>query len=668
MCLRNTWAFYNPGQIHHLFWRNKLKKFIAIPILLVSLVFALACGGDDEASNGRTITGAIDSGVVSDTTNIGVQATDDSGTSFKGTITAGSNGEDHTYSISGLSDGVAYTVSVFRSVGLSKVTLLETVVTASSSTGTLALSSKARYKRQANMVTTYISKKYAASRTTDSSVTLSSVVTTVFGSSSVSLDTVVSEGGSITVAGSAAVIQDAVAATAITQLTFATVAAVSMSDTNLSSQSSTFSSFASTLATATTQAAVTGSISSLGTLVSSAGSNFATLAASADATATTLFAAGGSIATQLTSLTLDTLAVTVNAAANSRALAAGATLPSSFLTTLASAATITASAIQSQAVSLAVAQASNLGQSASELENQVNNPTTGGSTTTVTISSFELASASYGSRSGNDFTVNTLAPIFKVVFSSAVTSPSSVIDVTLTNSATSASQNFTTASSYLNTIASSDNKTHYIMVKKSSSAGFTDSQGLRPGTAYTYAITAKTGYALSFSGRSENGTITTEDVTFTLPFDGSSANQSLVNISDSSTYNGLNASSNQTFYVNVKSGWKVQYTTSNTTTYGIFGGSGVLNATLSVDGATASAVALTGTNLTVHDINDSSSTGWTDAFGVTLASSVISASKTYTIAITSNGSGPVYTTDGGTNSGALSASSYPASIIAETAP
>ena len=655
------------------------------------MVVAVACGGSGSG-NTRSIAGAIDSSVLSKSTltsgTYEVWA-EQAGTKVKkGVISvASSSSEDSTYSVDGLTDGVTYEIVVYRVVGFDRISVMSTVATASSTSGSLTKASglgKVSYKRQINMVSTYVTKKYVVAKASSSSVTLSSITTTVFGSSSVSLDTVVSVNGQLaTTAGIGLAIVDSVATAAVSQLTFATVAMASMSATSAASQASTFASFASTMSTATTTTSILSATASSMTgfinaaVASTSVAAFTALAQSADKIATASFAtAGTNFVTAMTSITTASTTVFANVLATSFSLniavasvAGGsfsASVTTAFFVNMGNGLGVSAANLQTQASVLANTAGAGAGLPTATINIGVQfaadptaPPPPGGVKTDIKITSFGLAHATaYGITSGNAFIVNTLSPVFKLVASTTLpATATSLVDVTVTNMTTGASQVLSAMSTKVTSVQTTDNTTAYLMVYKSGAVASTASTELQPGTTYKYVITAKTNVQYSISAASSSvpmsGTITTTDITFTLPFTGTgSGNYSLVNLTGTSSFKGVPASTALSFWVASKN--YIQYLPSSTSTYGIIGSSG--NITVTLNGS--SSVAASGNTLTIANISTGTTAGWAKGFKITLAASQLTTGSQYIgLAFKSGGNVNYTVADDGTSDGSYSTSS-----------
>ncbi len=170
---------------------------------------------------------------------------------------------------------------------------------------------------------------------------------------------------------------------------------------------------------------------------------------------------------------------------------------------------------------------------------------------TIAASSFELAHSTYGYRSGDNFVVNSLAPVFVVQL--ALPLPSSFSNlVTLKIVHSDATGGLAVSESsvtqYVRQVDASSTAI-YLMVLKAASATITRPGELAPGHIYGYTITPKSGYILNFRGSavsSISGSITTRNVTFTYPVT-SSTTDSMVDLGFS-TFRGL-ASTTPSFLV-----------------------------------------------------------------------------------------------------------------------
>ncbi len=328
---------------------------------MLSAVFAIACGSSTGDSNARAITGSVDSSVLSASQiasgEYEVWATLNGQYLKKGTLSSPAGSEDSIYTVDGLLDGTTYTISLVRVSGSTKVAVLQTVVQASSSTGTLAKAGreKVRRKRQMNVATTYVAQRYTA---TNASVT--SIIASIFGSStSVSLDNLVMEKGALTNAsGTGISFADPVARAAVSQLTVATAVSVAMTSTDLASNATKIKDFITAVSSATTLTTlVTQSKDYLSPLVKTAvagssAASFSTVLAAVDKYTAAALSSGGSISTTIANMSVRTLSVAALAVETMTATVTGASVPTTYTTTLASASGISSTTLQTQSSSL----------------------------------------------------------------------------------------------------------------------------------------------------------------------------------------------------------------------------------------------------------------------------------------------------------------------------
>ncbi len=485
------------------------KPGALIVTALVSLlaVFSLACGS--SGGNARSISGTIDSSVISsDTGDYEIWATKGGSYLKQGTLSISETG-DSSYTIDGLVDGQVYKVELVRAVSGDKVPVLSTVVVASSTSGTVSAgSSKARQAaragvRQMNVLTTYIANSILA-ETADA---ISSALTSVIGAG-YSIDDLSMSGGQISVGVTKVVVSSPLARIAMTQVTLSVAATVTMTSANVASSSVALKSFLRSVSTATTVENIVSAVntgSALKNIIEAASTAFATALVRIDTVTATVLARNSSVSVT------NILAAVSNASLDSF-LADSGTI---YLRT-GTAAGITVDV----RIYLSV-----LPLSTAELDSAVNNAIEGdaatSSGTTVVVSSFTLANSNYGSKmvNTNNFKINTLAPVFKVVLSSALTTTfDNLVTVSIT-SPTGSISNTTLSATAAPVTSVADGKIYYLFVKKSSSTTLGDNE-LNPGTAYSYSIAPKSGVTLyynSASSASVTGTITTDDLTVTYP-------------------------------------------------------------------------------------------------------------------------------------------------------
>ena len=179
-------------------------------------------------------------------------------------------------------------------------------------------------------------------------------------------------------------------------------------------------------------------------------------------------------------------------------------------------------------------------------------------TTILSVKSFSLANSTYGTQNGNDFVLHSLAPVFKIEMNSAMTkSLTNAVNIFINHG--SNSRLLTTG----NVTVSDDDDLNFYILGHNSGALKTDSSfELAPGELYTYTIEANPAFALQLdSGVSSSGNFKVADVTFTIPFENFSFNQSQVALN--SVYKGLSA---QNTLLQVNTTYPIQYSSSSSTT------------------------------------------------------------------------------------------------------
>ncbi|MBF0196737.1 MAG: hypothetical protein HQL32_03470 [Planctomycetes bacterium] len=438
-----------------------MKKISLLGLLVLGLVLSIACGGggDDVA---RSIQGGIDSSVVDSSDGLEVWALDKDGRQVrKGTIIPAADGvdEDMGYEISGLLDNYEYTVVLYKVYdGVNKLELLSTVVTTSAETSSgLA---KPKWKRQMNTMTTYISRKYRAARAASPTtvVLLTTVIAEVIPAGA-DLDSLASEGGVVTVGGSAAVLSP-VAEQAIFVMNITVASVVSM-----------------------TNDAIAAAITSINAVVATISS-----AKTAD-----------DVLTSAVTASLDT----VTKAADQTVLAEKIAEVDTGI-----------SDIDQVLENIESGDTEALADAAEDAAD-----TNSGETPDVDVAASFSIDAAYGTVVGDNFTISTLNPVFKVSLTAALDAVfTNVVSITFTNNTSNETVSLDTAlGTKLTTLKSTDGKTVYVMVMaKDTELG--TSGWLQPGTTYSYAITEKSGYDLALTGGDQAGTITTKAVTCTLPY------------------------------------------------------------------------------------------------------------------------------------------------------
>jgi hypothetical protein len=140
--------------------------------------------------------------------------------------------------------------------------------------------------------------------------------------------------------------------------------------------------------------------------------------------------------------------------------------------------------------------------------------------TSYQIDTFALAHPTYGTLSGNDFSLNTLAPVFKIVMAQEVPRDiSPILDLSITDPDTGVGYQLDKVQNKLILSPQADNKTFFISVRKSSLLSL-GADELKPGRNYKYSLTAKTNVSFIFDGNttsSISGIVEVKNITFTLP-------------------------------------------------------------------------------------------------------------------------------------------------------
>lgn len=552
-----------------------MSRYLGIITTAISFAFAMACGGGGgSGTNVTSVTGALDSSVLTSSMissgEYEVWAKQGDTYIKKGVISqASAAGEDPTYRVDSLEKGQTYTIELARVSGFTKAPVLSSIlpqISESDASLTKAYAmQKVKYKRQMNMVSTYIARKMAASNASASSITaasVSSMVSQTFGSSVTSLSDIVMDNGKITtVAGSGIVFASPLARAVMTQMTVATSAMVCMSSTSLSVATQTLSTFMETIVSATsiTQITTTTLVSQMTSLVSTAVStssaaSFSSTMASADTI--TYAALGGassfgsaSITTSLTTTmtSTSTFASSVLAVEIMSAIATNTTVSSAYVSTMATDAGVSVATLQAAASTTVASSGAAAGLSTTQISQAVN-----AASGSVNIAEFDVAHATYGSRYAFNFTLSTLSPVFRIKLDTALPTGSAFsdyVDITIKGTSTTIT-NANLSGDTLLKVVSADNQTFLLMVKKTASTTITTSSELRPGGTYTYTITTKNGKNVQMEGREVTkveGTISVKAVTFTYPIT-STTTDSLVNLGVS-TYTGL-SSLTPTFLVN----------------------------------------------------------------------------------------------------------------------
>ncbi|MBF0196699.1 MAG: hypothetical protein HQL32_03275, partial [Planctomycetes bacterium] len=537
-----------------------MSRFLHLCLVTCAVALALACGSgsDQEASS---IGGAIDQEVVSSESGYEVWASDADGNFIKkGELTEGTDGNDMTYQVNGLLKGTEYTVGVYKIVnGYEKVEMLSTVVVASDSTGLVSEpegSSKARnktkrYKRQMNLVTTYVSQKLRTRRAAAKasgqsavSVTLSTVITEVFntdGTAEVSLDNIEGEGGEVSITTASG-----------TKVTASSLAKV---PTLLIAAVETLKVVASTVATYTST----------------------TVVKAAD---------------------LQVLTSIITVVSNSVTVEALTTGITTIATTTTTTVTIDVTKITEEIVAA-------VDKEVEVYENEV---------ASITVTDFDVVDG-YGTKTGNNFAITTLNPVFVVTLSAALPA-----NTTLASVATVAFTKGDTTGVATDKIMEVANGTKvYLMVKESASDLEAGAAGwLQPGTEYGYSVTGKTGAAVTVSSKS--GTITTSDITVTMAY---SSSESQVDLGVGS-YTGVTGTK-PTLYVHLAD--PIKAPSDVAPDYGIVGTNGL---TFTVGGT---GKVLDSGDVTVALSDDETNASVSYAKITVADSSILSASTSYTVVV-----------------------------------
>lgn len=614
----------------------KLEYFFIIFVFL----YALSCGGGQDEELSSTISGTIDASYFEDTTRLEVWAIRNGIREKRGLIEQGQNGEDHTYVIQGLAKGEVYVVSVYRVLTEKlSVEVLSTVLTADGNSSTLELigRTKSSYRRQINIATTYVAKRYS-SLPSSSIATISSEV---FGTNTTDVSEIVADRGLLYKGQVAILVENPMSAMAITQMTFASAAVLSMDSKVLVDQMTTFETLQKSFASANEINDITNTLDAYNTIIQNAGSSFQDLAKEVDQVAVATYLNGQSVLTEvLNGLNATTMANNGFSISTMKSAVNGALLSTSYLSAMASLSGISSSQIQTSAQSIISNVYVQAGLSASQLTVAQEAVDNGGpsriATTTIVINDFSLADTTYGSKSGDNFTLTSLAPVFKISFKDPFTSPfSDVLNVSVTNSVTGAVANLTQLNDFISS-HQTDSKTVYLLVHHSSSSKIQAGKELRPGQSYSYSITALKNFALQYEGKTQlSGTMTTTDFTFTLPFDAVTTTQSMVALVGSNLFTGIATSASPLF--NVHSKYGILFTTNGgsdlsfTTDYGLFGSHQKLD--IRVNGASA---VNSGRHFRLSDLNYTaqvnSTSAYADGFAVTLDASLLSTGR-HTISI-----------------------------------
>jgi hypothetical protein len=137
----------------------------------------------------------------------------------------------------------------------------------------------------------------------------------------------------------------------------------------------------------------------------------------------------------------------------------------------------------------------------------------------ILVENFELAHDSYGVKSKSNFSLNTLAPVFKVKASGFSQDEfKNVIIMKLKDLENGQSTTLNNIENFARFVAVSEDNTFYIYLFKSEDLLLKDSE-LKPGTNYEYSIEPSEGYSLEYDSETvfPSGIITTKNFTFTYP-------------------------------------------------------------------------------------------------------------------------------------------------------
>ena len=561
----------------------------------VAILVALACGTTESSNTaGVNLTqgnGALSYGGRIDKSSVPTASAVRVGAFKNGTLvsevipTQGAGTADHEFTITGLDTDVD-TVSVYRVVGTTVDTsvfpptsednrqiLLSAPATVDATTGSNdVVISKTSYKRQINVITTYVANRIAA----DATKNVNDVLTELFGSVVANLDSIDVTGGNISTGTNTLVVEDDSISAAIQFMSTAVVASSVMSDSELKANASKLSTAITQLSAITAGDSLTTALSSYSELITEANSVSSSVSA--------LISAASSFVTQVMDGNISNLTTSLTASS--------------------------VSSVQTGAykvLSFGLASGSNLAYGSAS--------GTGGKNFSITTLApvFELEFVS-----GNILTEAEAAALVSVQVSDGTTTLSSM----------------TTISSLIDVVAadpdsSSRSNKFYLLVKKD----YTSSEpALEPGTAYTYTISGNSSNAMSVSfggATSQSGTITTTDVTLTRPYTGTEV--ASANLSGNATHSGVSASTDLEFRLDAKNGVVVDQTDS--VGYGIVGSGSDLNFSVYKNGATTATA--TDTNVQANDVTFSTteSTSSISSGTLTLSSALLEAGATYKIVI-----------------------------------
>jgi hypothetical protein len=602
---------------------------------------SIACSGSSNTESARMISGSVDVSIVgSDLSELEIWALENNERFRKGNITAGVNGEDHTFSIEGLKDQVEYKVVLYRSFGYNKLELLSSLVRASATTGILSKSArqKSQTKRQINILTTFITNKYLANRAAGGTDSVSSIMTTIFDGQVTDLDLINYDGGEITIVGTntKTMIKDSYYQMAATQMTIATVASLSMDKSKLDTQAAVFNSFSKSMVDANNTTIVTSITDNsvvLTSLLANVSSDFSSRFETADkVVAKSIASTTSDLITTIANAPVTTYVISSYTTATVRSVVDNVDLPGAFLNGLV-AATVNLNGVTEDTIKADTTSSINNFDSSIISDEQKNTANevivTGGSNENndiaiIDVKSFSLANDTYGLKNGNDFILYSLAPIFKVTLKQPMTKNlTTAVKVVLSHGSSSK-----TLSSSNVTVSDDDDLNFYIITHNSGSLKVNSSFELKPGEKYTYSITeANETFSLRLDeGVSATGNIAVADVTFTAPFDGFDFPTTQINLN--SVYTGLKP---QNTLLNVNLTYPIQYTSSSSSTTDF----GLLDY-IQFDFSPVSSRAGDQTNINFFDVDTTTETGtasWLQGFDIILSANQIESGR---INLTSN--------------------------------
>lgn len=548
-----------------------MRKLFEGAVVALTLVLALACGGTDESSSGAfSIAGAIDSSSVpgDQLDGVLVGAFQNGSLVSKATPEAGANDEDHTYLITGLDAG-SYTVKVYRTID-SFPPGNETVELLSSEVVADADSGDLETRNKTIFYKRQINvfTTYIVQKAAATGVDVDDVLDDL-GVVADNLDDFEMADGQVTLAGAVADLPTE-ADDAVKFMTIAVVAAVQMELDDLANQADT----------------LTESFTAIATTEDFQSSTAAALVAIAD----------------LVTAVSDVL--------------------NNFDDLLSEASDTVAALVEGGIENLTDAES--LADTVTAVNDSLDSA--------IDVTSFGLAhDTAYGVQGTKDFTLNSLAPVFKVTFagnSMTADAAKDLLSLSLTKGSTTIS--LTTATSGSNTLvdilpSTGSSETFYLLVKK----GYGDDemeQDLTPGSTYSYtASSTGVGGNVKFgSALSQSGTITTRKVTFTYPYTGS---QNAIIDLGIDGHMGLASDSDHDFMIDVAgTALKIDASESG---YGIFGTDSALDLSVSEDGTVIGDDSNAIGNV---DVETSSSTAMSSGT-LTLRNGLTSAGSSYTITL-----------------------------------